>query len=112
MCFSDINQTMLIYFVLLFNITRLRAKYSSVELPVNRFSGWVEIAAVPAEKDIMERMVFSDLRRQLALKDSQFQTGRNLALCRFGSVQIFRVFRALPAIYTYVMKDARIGYFF
>lgn len=61
----DMNRILVIAFLALFYTAALKAKFCFLEPRLKRFLEWVEIAAVPAEKNIMERRKFKMSRISL-----------------------------------------------
>lgn len=65
----------------------------------------VEKATAPAAKGIMDRMEDKASWRSSAVKESQFLSGKFLALCEFGFKKICKVLRASLVCHTYARED-------
>lgn len=104
----DINPHVLICFVVLFDIAAFDAKFSTIMLPAKISLQGLETVAVPAAKDIRERMEVKSSRRSSALKESQFLECDNLALLALRCEHDLQVFRAMLATHMCAMKDGRL----
>lgn len=98
---------MLVSFTVLSDSTVLVAGINILEHNVKILLECVGRATVPATNRIMAIMEDYALRRELALKTSQFLTNENLALYKLGNEKRFPALSASLPVHTYDMMDGR-----
>lgn len=101
----QINCRALTSLVVLFDTAAFIERFTSIELPVKRFSKSVETTVVPAGKNIMENIEANVLRGTYTLDEALFLKSENVVPRMFGIKKIFKIIRALYAVHSYAMKD-------
>lgn len=104
----DINHSVLISFVMLFDIFAFGDKFNSLQLRVERALEWNSTEALPASSNITKHMRGRAPRRTSALKISLFVKAEKLALCKVGTEQGNRALRLSLVVLTNAMKDGGI----
>lgn len=107
MSVSDINHSVLIVVLVLFDTMAFKAKLNSLELYVKHFLKWVQTAANPTVRKSWREWNARCYGERLCLK-TQFLRSNNLAHCEPGAKKIRQIRRASLAVYTYVTNDAQI----
>lgn len=105
MSLSDINCSLLIYFVVLSNTAAFIPNPKSPAFSVKCVLHCVETETVSPEKETMERINFKGTQRSSAIQDSHFQTSRNRALRMLTTEHIWQVRRVFLVIRTYPTRN-------
>lgn len=81
----DMHCSVVIAFDVLLNTTAFKEKSNSPELLVKHSFDWVETAAVPGSREIMEGIIFKISRKYSVLKESMFLTSNDVSPWEFES---------------------------
>lgn len=104
MSLQDINRSVLIPLVLIYNIAASETVLNFKTFPLNAGLEFAETGAVPAAEKIMERMESKVLRRKFALIQSEFPRSDKSALRELLSGQGRKALRCSPVVHTYEMN--------
>lgn len=104
----EINRSVLISLVVLFETSTYKSKYNFLQLSTNSILKCTATAAVPAAKENMESLRVKALRSNSTLEMSQFLSNEKLAPRKLRTEQISEALRATLAVRTCALKDGRI----